>query len=295
MSVAVRVKSLTLSGLASAESHGKRLDGTSRSRKVRDEEPLVFGSLDLRSRFDEHVQGCKMNAGLKKPVLHALVQFPVDMQSDDKHQLAMLRAAVKFINDSHGGDAVFAARLDRDEAGRHTVDVFFSPKYLKQTKTHGEEMWISTSKHGKELCEKHRDEIERRHGGKFNTRPRDVGIALNSEFRNFLKGYGFKLRDKIEKQSSVEDRLSPEEYKIMAETRKVQSESRRLQEENRKILEQNRNLRAALAYVAQVVKPASDLFPTKLVTFLSRFLPEEPQRPKPKPASEILETRGLGR
>lgn len=291
MSVAVRVKSLTLSALASAESHGKRLDGTSRSRRVRDVDPLVFGSLDLRSRFDEHVQGCRMNAGLKKPVLHALLQFPKDMHSDDKHQLAMLRAAVKFINDTHGGDAVFAARLDRDEAGRHTVDVFFSPKYEKTTKS-GTSTWVSTSKHGKELCHKHRDEIERRHAGKFNTRPRDVGIAINSEFRNFLKGYGFNIPDKVEKKSSVDDRLTPEEYKIRAENRKIKEAARR-------ILDENRKLNKALTYVAQVVKPASDLFPEKLVRFLSRFLPEEPQvekpKPKPEPDPESPKLRGFGR
>lgn len=293
MSVSVRVESLTLSGLAASEAHGKRLDGTSQSRRIRDVEPLVFGGLDLRKLYDAHVDGCRMNAGLKKPVLHAIVQFPMDMQLDEQHELAMLRAAVKFINKTHGGHAVFAARLDRDEAGTHKVDVFYSPKYEKTTKA-GVTTWISTSKHGKELCEKHREEIKRRHEDKFNTRPRDVGIAINSEFREFLKPYGFNIPPKVEKKSSVEDRLSPEEYKIRAENRKVREEAKRVWEENRK-------LRAALTYVAQVVKPASDLFPTKLVAFLSRFLPEEPQvekpklKPEPKPDPESPKPRGFGR
>ncbi|MEJ5143688.1 hypothetical protein, partial [Gluconobacter albidus] len=62
----------------------------------------------------------------------------------------MLNEAVAFINASHGGRAVFRARLDRDEVGRHGVDVFYAPKYEKVTRR-GKvvEDWISLSKFGK--------------------------------------------------------------------------------------------------------------------------------------------------
>ena len=114
MSAAIRTSSLTLAGagdksLSSMEKHGKRQDHTSQARKVRDLEPLVYGSLDLREAFDKHVEGCKMSKALKRPVLHSLVQFPKSIAVTSHNQQKMLDLAVKFINDTHGGDAVFAA------------------------------------------------------------------------------------------------------------------------------------------------------------------------------------------
>ncbi len=221
MSCAIRTKSLKLSGvgndsLGAMQKHGLRQDQTSQMRKVRDVAPLVFGSLDLRSAFDEHVKDCRMNRGLKRPVMHSLVQFPTTIAITPKNEQIMLDLAVKFINDTFGGQAVFSARLDRDEAGRHTVDVFYSPKYTKTTKVRGEEQWISTTKHGKQLCHKHRDEIERR-DKTFNTMPRAVGISMNSELRSFLEAQGLKLTAKKEKNNLYDDRLSPEQFKLVAE------------------------------------------------------------------------------
>jgi|GEM_PF-6334148 len=56
-----------------------------------------------------------------------------------------------FINFQHGHEAVFHARLDRDEAGQHVVDVFYAPRYVKSTKRKTEE-WVSLTKFGKELA-----------------------------------------------------------------------------------------------------------------------------------------------
>ena len=217
MKAAIRIASLSLGGsgpktLAAMEAHGKRQDRTSQSRRVRDRDPLIFNSLDLRDAFDAHVEGARSNKSLKRPVLHAVIQFP-KVRISDKSERAMLAAAIKFINETHGGDAVFAARLDRDERGRHAVDVFYSPKYEKHTKSRGVETWISTSKHGKQLCQLHRAEIERRHGGRFLTGPRQVGIAMQSELRAFLVRHGFDLSPKQEKNHSRCDRLEPEELK----------------------------------------------------------------------------------
>ena len=63
----------------------------------------------------------------------------------------MLANAVQFVNLNHGGNAVFHARLDRDEVGRHGVDVFFAPRYVKPTKRRNDE-WISLTKFGKALA-----------------------------------------------------------------------------------------------------------------------------------------------
>lgn len=221
MKASIRVNSLTLGGAGSKtlhaqELHGKRLDKSSQERRVRNADPLIFGSLNLREAYDKHVAGARMNKSLKRPVLHALVQFPTDLKVTEKLEKQMLAHAMKFINQTHGGEAVFAARLDRDEDGQHTVDVFFAPKYTKVTKSKGEEVWISTSKHGKDLARKHEAKIRARHleakEGPL-TGPRHVGIALQEELTEYLTGVGLKLEPRTEKAGSRPDRVDPETFK----------------------------------------------------------------------------------
>jgi len=215
MKASIRIKTIDKASLGTAEKHGKRLDETSQARRLNDNRPLVYQGLNLQNLYDNHIKNCKKNASLKKPIQHAFVQFPIDIEPNKENQHKFLKSAVEFINQTHGGQAVFAARLDRDEAGKHGVDVFFCEKYIKKTKSRGEELWITNSKHGKILCEKHRDEIERRNNGVFNTTPRSCGMALQSEFRNFLENkHNIKLDPKKEKTSKKQDRLTPELYKI---------------------------------------------------------------------------------
>lgn len=71
MKAAVRCNSLTLGGagantLERQEKHGKRLDGTSKQRRVRNASPIVYRSLDLRAKYDRHMEGVKQNAGCKR-------------------------------------------------------------------------------------------------------------------------------------------------------------------------------------------------------------------------------------
>jgi hypothetical protein len=283
MSVSVRIASLSLGGsgsktLGAMEAHGKRQDSTSQHRRVRDREALVYGSLNLREAYDQHVEGCRTNKGLKRPVLHALVQFPTKTKITPTNEKKMLQAAVAFINESHGGDAVFAARLDRDEAGQHTVDVFFSPKYEKVTKSRGSEMWISTSKHGKEICQKHKEEIERRHGGKFLTGPRQVGIAINSEWRAFLGRYGVDLAPKQEKENSRPDRVEPEAFKaqrdienakrarkvIQKEKAELAAEREKIAQDAAEVLRSNLIVTKAARELEQAVKTAERRVPSSL-------------------------------
>ena len=229
MKAAVRVNALTLTGsgnktLATMQRHGNRDDATSQKRRVREVEPIVYGSLDLQSAFDAHVKDCKMNASLKKPVMHALIQFPVNMPITPEFERLMLRLSVQFINERFGGRAAFAGRLDRDEAGRHTVDVFYSPKYTKVTKNRqGESVstdWISTTKHGKEHCEKHRAEIMSRNDkGKFTTTPRSCGIALQTELHEFFAANGIELKPKVSKAGYGDDRAEVEAYKKLQDAK----------------------------------------------------------------------------
>lgn len=229
MKAAIRVHSLTLGGngpksLSAMESHGKRLDQSSRRRRVRHAAPLVHGSLDLREAYDAHVDGCRMNKGLKRPVMHAVVQFPPELAHSKKNRRVMLAHAVRFINETHGGDAVFSARLDQDEEGLGTVDVFYTPKYEKRTKR-GSSMWVSTSKHGKDLAEKHREEIERRHKGRFSTGPRQVGIALQAELYDYLGRNGLKLEPRNLKDGGPPDRIEPEEHRAKQQAAKILREA----------------------------------------------------------------------
>jgi hypothetical protein len=134
MTAMIRANSLTLGGLgpksfSSMEKHGKRLDGSSQRRRIRKAEPLVYGSLDLRDAYNRHMTGVRTNRSLKRPIMHAIIKFPLDLHINSTSEQRMLDHAVRFINQTHGGKAVFAGRLDRDEQGQHIVDVFYAPKY----------------------------------------------------------------------------------------------------------------------------------------------------------------------
>lgn len=230
---AVRVNALTLGGtgtksLPAMEAHGKREDAISRHRTINRRRPLVYRTLDLRAAYEHHVNGAKMNAGATKPVLHMMVQYP-DMSGPDApapfreaknmraRQQLMLDQAVKFANESHGGNAVFSAHVDRDEKGQWTVDLFLAPRYEKITKTgksSGE--WVSATKFGKELAEKHQEYIRQRHPkakGKL-TGPRHVGIALQAEFREFFERENGVALVFTEKDHHEPDRLEPEAFAV---------------------------------------------------------------------------------
>jgi hypothetical protein len=128
---AVRQKALKAVDLANMERHGKREDENGQRRQVREAAPLVFGSLDVRDACAAHLDGVQRTRGAKTECLHALIQYPTKLidAADDEKQQWMLDHAVAFVNRFHGGDAVFAARLDRDEKGQHSVDVFAMPRY----------------------------------------------------------------------------------------------------------------------------------------------------------------------
>lgn len=229
MKAGIRIHSLTLDGdgertLPHMEAHGKREDQSSRRRRVRDAEPLVYKTLDLGAAYQAHIDGCKMNAGLKRPVLHAIIQFPPELGTTAQNRQKMLDHAVRFINQTHGGNAVFAARLDQDETGLATVDVFFAPKYVKVTRRK-EVVWISTSKHGKELAEKHREEIMRRNKDQFSTAPRHIGIALQAELYEYLASVGLKLEPRKEKERHAPDRVEPETFKARQRAAEIEAEA----------------------------------------------------------------------
>ena len=202
--ISYRAKALTQAGLARAERHGKREDN---APTINDTPPITWapealrkgrgvGKLDLRALHKEHTKGTKQNARAKNIALHAIIQFPISMAPTPENHRQMVLQAVKFVNDKFGGDAVFAARLDRDEEGINKVDVFFTPKYEKQYKNKPSQTWTSLTKHEKEMAldAKHRSEIIRRcfdgdeskyEASDKKTMPEIIGIAMQNEFREF--------------------------------------------------------------------------------------------------------------
>lgn len=255
MKAAVRCNALDMSGLAVQEKHGKREDRLSRKRRVRDADPLVHGGLELRELYDKHVDGARFNKAVKKPVLHFIVRFPPELfggqkgpytGSKEDRQALFMRQAVDFVNQTHGGSAAFAARVDRDELGETVVDVFACPVYEKRTKRTPPDkagpLWASPSKFGKELAQKHEPELRRRHPKAKPaalTSPRMVGIALQSEFHAFFESVnGFKLTPKHEKCSRAPDRLEKEAYeRIEAKENELRVETKRLAREESAALE----------------------------------------------------------
>lgn len=105
----------------------------------------------LMDAYEAHVEGARRSAGSHKLFQHAFLQFPTDIEITPESEREMLAQGVAFINQTYGGNAVFHARLDRDEKGRHGVDVFFAPRYAKTT-AKGTEDWISLSKFSKEMA-----------------------------------------------------------------------------------------------------------------------------------------------
>ena len=222
----VRLRALDLAALGKAEIHGKRDDFTAKARRVRDIDPLVYGGLNLRECFERHVEGARRSKKMTKPCGHLLFQFPTGMRLDgERVEQAMMNSAIQFTEKVYGGRAVFAARVDRDEKNRHVVDVFIAPRYVKTTKA-GDTDWISVGRWHEALCRKHRDEIVRRMG-KFNTYPRAQGMALQSEFIEFLRGKGLDIDDKVEKELPLPDRDEPEVYaaKRIAEANRREAEA----------------------------------------------------------------------
>lgn len=249
LKAAVRCKAIDMAGLTLQEKHGKREDALSKKRRIRDASPLVYKGLDLREQYDTHIDGAKINSAAKKTVLHFIIRFPPSLldspqvgrftgSKQDRHK-QMLQQAVKFIEENHGGDSVFAARVDRDEEGETIVDVFATPRYEKRTKKTPADKpgvsWISATKFGKELAEKHAEEIRRRHPKAKGslTKPRHVGIALQSEFAQFFEATnGVKLAAKVEKKTSHNDRIEKESHDAL-EAKRAEIEERSAHIESR--------------------------------------------------------------
>lgn len=253
----IRVSRLTVGGagrktLAAAEAHAKRQDASSQRRQVADTPPLVVGGLGLQALYEAHVKGARMDKRMRSPVMHHIVQWPTALPVTPKNQQAMLDHATAFLNQLYGGNAVFAARLDRDERGQHVVDVFCSPIVTKKDGSR----WVQTGTHLKALCERHRPEIERRHSKITDiTSPRCQGIALQSEWRAYLERVlNVKLDPKREKNHGASDWETPEAYAIRAEKQALEAEKAAVVAERAQLEAERRELRELVIPAIQRIR-----------------------------------------
>lgn len=216
---AIRQKALKWADLAKMEAHGKRDDESGQRRRVRDAEPLFVGGLDLRDLRSDWMDGVKQQGNTA--ALHALVQYPtglIDGAAKDQ-QARMLKHAVRFMNEFHGGDAVFAARLDRDEKGRHTVDVFMMPRHEFQYKDGRRQKRAAVSKHTKA-------EALRRFGKQDR---RSQGSALQDAWFEYMRDeMRLDVLPPEKKKATAKDRLEPEEFALRKDRRKLQSNAQKL-------------------------------------------------------------------
>lgn len=171
---AVRIQQMKMDDLTRAEKHGKRLDGTSKARAIYDAPPLTSTGLDLNNLYRKHVHGAFMPRARAK-AMHVIVQYPTDLV-DGEDAALMLRHACAFIERVFGPDAIFADRVDRDEKGRHVVDVFVAPKYMKVTK-HAAKLAVSMSRDLKNLATEY----------DHPTNPYGTGRALQDAWFDYLR------------------------------------------------------------------------------------------------------------
>ncbi|MCA0940866.1 hypothetical protein LCM28_13385 [Salipiger pacificus] len=222
---AIRQEAIGFPDLTNMERHGKREDASGQRRRIRDTAPLVYRSLDLKEARKAHMAGVKQSG--RSACLHALVQFPTGLLdgTNEDHQAAMLHQAVAFLNRYHGGDAVFAARLDRDEKGRHTVDAFLMPRYDYHYKDGRTAKKASVSKFSKA-------EAKRRFGRDDR---RSQGSALQDAFFEHLRDQ-MQLEGVLppmRKKATTKDRLEPEELGLRKDRRQLQLDVEELSRANR--------------------------------------------------------------
>lgn len=146
---AARIYQLTAKDLQKQEQHGKRLDLTGQGRAVYNAPPVTTTGLDLQTLFDAHVSGAFVPQANSK-AMHVLIQFPTALVDGEDAEF-MLQHARRFCERVFGDQAIFADRVDRDEKGRHNVDVFVAPKYTKKTK-HQTKTAVAMSRHLKLLA-----------------------------------------------------------------------------------------------------------------------------------------------
>lgn len=216
--VSARLVPLNALLLRKAEQHGRRLDNVAVSRKVRDADSLTWvpdgvtgDPLALAERLEEHVKGVFRPKGGTTIAQHMIVKMPdsIPTETEGEAYLAML-VAVGFAQEAFGGQAVFAARIDRDERSTNNVDLFLAPIYDKSDKKApgGSKKAVSMTRHLKLLAEKHGFDVKGARSAKESKQSQ--GKALQDALADYLVHHGFKALRGKPKTPKGSDRVSPE-------------------------------------------------------------------------------------
>ena len=206
--VMARMVALSLPELRGAEKHGRRLDSMAKKAKVRDDPSLVWAPesatgdpLALSDRLADHVADHFVPKGRAK-ALHMIVKLPasVPVATVEEAEAAM-RMTIDWAQGAFGGDAVFAARMDRDERTLNVVDLFLAPRYEKVTKRASKPA-ISQTRHTKLLADRHGRKA-RKDSAKGSMQAQ--GSALQDDLTDFLTGRGFEAIRGTEKETDGDD------------------------------------------------------------------------------------------
>lgn len=222
ISGSIRAVCLSKADLTAAERHGKRLDATSQARAISKDPPVTTTGLDLQKLYTQHVRDVFVPK-CKTIAKHIIVQFPKDLVDgeDPAYMLWHARAIVETI---FGDESIFADRVDRDEKGRHIVDIFVAPKYIKKTK-HTSQVAVSVSVHEEALAKKY--ERKNHPWG----RGQAMQDAIFEYFRDEMKLPGVQRGDP--KANPGPDWKSAEELR----EEELESKKAELEEEKRKTAE----------------------------------------------------------
>lgn len=222
ISGSIRAVCLSKADLTAAERHGKRLDATSHARAISKDPPVTTTGLDLQELYTQHVKDVFVPK-CKTIAKHIIIQFPKELV-DGEDPTYMLRHARAIVETIFGDESIFADRVDRDEKGRHIVDIFVAPKYIKKTK-HTSQAAVSVSVHEEALAKKY--ERKNHPWG----RGQAMQDAIFEYFRDKMKLPGVQRGD---------PKANPgPDWKSAEELRKEELESRKaeLEEEKRKTAE----------------------------------------------------------
>lgn len=142
----MRQKPLDRGGLSAMTNHALRQDRTSETRVIEKNAPpwtklgsklktsgLNLDHLDYSKLADEHLKitGAKLSGKAQSHWRHFVVPMAKDFEPDEKLFEAY---AIEFENwATERGIDVLAFRVDRDEKGKHTLDIFTAP--MNTTKT----------------------------------------------------------------------------------------------------------------------------------------------------------------
>jgi len=248
--ISARLVPLNALLLRAAEKHGRRLDRAAEARKVRETDSLTWvpdgitgDPLALVDRLEEHVAGAFRPKGGTTIAQHMIVKMPdsIPTETDSEAYAAML-IAVHFAQETFGGQAVFAARIDRDEKSTNNVDLFLAPIYDKSDKKApgGSKKAVSMTRHLKLLAEKHGFDVKRARSAKASKQSQ--GKALQSAFADYLMRHGFRALRGKPKTASGSDWDSPEIYGAKRDREATEKARQLLQDELQANIERSKEL-----------------------------------------------------